>query len=239
MKVDIFIPCFIDQIYPEVAVDMVKVLRKAGCEVNYNVNQTCCGQPAYNAGMPHIAKEVSKKFLTNFDTDNNVVCPAGSCVGFVRSGMPPFFKGTTDEPTSVRVANKVFEFSEFLVNILGVTDFGADLNGVAVYHDACGALRECKIKKSPRVLLDNVANLTMLEAPDCEVCCGFGGTFSVTHEPISVAMAEQKIDNAIKLGADYLISTDMSCLMHLKAYTEKFNRKIKLMHLASVLATKL
>jgi L-lactate dehydrogenase complex protein LldE len=135
------------------------------------------------------------------------------------------------------VQKNLFEFTEFLTKVLHVTDVGATLEGVATYHDSCAGLRECKIKSEPRTLLDHVQGLEIREMTDVETCCGFGGTFAVKYEPISSGMADQKINNALATGADYIISTDLSCLMHLAGYIEKRELNLKTMHIADVLAS--
>lgn len=216
---------------------MVKVLRKAGCEVHYNTEQTCCGQPAFNSGFWNEAKDVALKSMADLNTGRTVVSPSGSCVGYFRKGCGEMLVGTPEHAPYLKFRDNIFEFSEFLVNILGVTDFGARLDGRATYHDACGALRECKIKTAPRALLANVQGLELVEMNECETCCGFGGTFAVKFEPISVAMAEQKVDNAMETQADFLVSTDWSCLMHLQGYIKRYGKGIQSMHLADVLAS--
>ena len=239
MKVQLFIPCFVDQFYPTTAVNMVKVLRKAGCEVTYNPHQTCCGQPAFNAGYVDAARPVCAKFLQDYDPAYYVVAPSSSCVGFFRNMYAGLFEEADGEMAKRYAALRpmVVEFSEFLVNVLKVTDFGAELHTHATYHDACAALRECNIKQEPRTLLANVRGLTLTESSDCEVCCGFGGTFAVKFEPVSIAMAEQKMNNAAATGAQTLISADWSCLMHLAGYATTDHRDLKFMHLADVLAS--
>ena len=237
MTVDIFIPCFIDQFFPETGMNMVKVLKKAGCNVSYNPNQTCCGQPAFNSGYWQEAKEVGQKFIKDFSTGRYIVAPSGSCVGFVRNYYTELFENSSLHNPYKEIQGKLFEFTEFLTHVLKQTNFGATFPGKATYHDACGALRECKIKESPRALLKNVKGLELVEMNESETCCGFGGTFAVKFEPISIGMAEQKVDNAIASGAEYLISTDLSCLMHLDGYIKKYNKPIKIMHIADVLAS--
>ena len=237
MNVQIFVPCFVDQLYPSVAFNMVKVLRKAGCTVEYNSNQTCCGQPAFNAGFWNEAKDVCSKFIKDFSGSDYIVAPSASCTGFVRNYYVKLF-GDSSQSKEVRdLSNRLFEFSEFLVKILEIDNFGATLEGKATYHDSCAALRECKIKEEPRKLLSNVAGLELTEMNDVETCCGFGGTFAVKFEPISIAMADQKVANALDTKADYLISTDMSCLMHLDGYIKNKQSSLKVMHLADVLAS--
>lgn len=237
MKVQLFIPCFVDQLFPETAFNMVKVLEKVGCQVSYNSNQTCCGQPAFNAGYWDECRLVSKKFLSDFDAFDYIVAPSGSCTGFVRNYYQKLFEDSGLPVSGVARLKQFYELTEFLTDILNVVDVGATLEGVASYHDACGALRECGIREAPRRLLSNVKGLELRETEDCEVCCGFGGTFAVKFEPISIGMAEQKVHNAINVGAEYIISTDLSCLLHLDGYIRKKGLRIKTIHIADVLAS--
>jgi L-lactate dehydrogenase complex protein LldE len=236
MTVQLFIPCFVDQLYPQTAFNMAKVLEKAGCTVQYNTNQTCCGQPAFNAGFWDEAKEVCSKFIKDFSGADYIVAPSASCVGFVRNYYAKLFDNSSVHNDVKDLQKRTFEFSEFLINVLKVDDFGATLKGKATYHDSCAGLRECKIKKEPRKLLSNVKGLELVEMNDVETCCGFGGTFAVKFEPISISMADQKVTNALATGADYIISTDLSCLMHIDGFIRKNNYKIKTMHIADVLA---
>ena len=237
MKVELFIPCFIDQLYPETAKNTVKVLEKAGCKIIYNPEQTCCGQPAYNAGFWDEAKEVGSKFLNDFSDQHYIVSPSASCTGMVKSSFDDLFFNTAIHNKCKSIQNNIHELSDFLINILKKDYFGAELEGKAVYHDSCSGLRECKIKEEPRKLLNKVLGLELVEMKDNEVCCGFGGTFSVKFGGISSAMAEQKVQNALDTGAEYIISTDASCLLQLQAYINQQNLPIKTMHLADVLAT--
>jgi len=236
MTVELFIPCFIDQLYPETAYNTVKVLEKAGCKVKYNAEQTCCGQPAFNAGYWDEAKAVGYKFLEDFSDNVVIVSPSASCTGMVKNYYNDLFTNTAVHNKCRSIQSHIIELSDFLVNVLNKDYFGAELEGKAVYHDSCAGLRECKIKAEPRALLEKVHGLELLEMPDTETCCGFGGTFAVKFEGISSAMAQQKVNNALAVGAEYIISTDTSCLMHLQAYIDKENLKIKTMHLADVLA---
>ncbi len=236
MTVELFIPCFIDQLYPQTAYNTVKVLEKAGCKVKYNTEQTCCGQPAFNAGYWDEAKAIGYKFLEDFSDNVVIVSPSASCTGMVKNYYNDLFTNTAIHNKCRSIQSHIIELSDFLVNVLNKDYFGAELEGKAVYHDSCAGLRECKIKAEPRALLEKVHGLELLEMPDSETCCGFGGTFAVKFEGISSAMAQQKVDNALSVGAEYIISTDISCLMHLQAYIDKENLKIKTMHIADVLA---
>jgi L-lactate dehydrogenase complex protein LldE len=236
MNVQIFIPCFVDQLYPTVAFNMVKVLEKAGCTVSYNTNQTCCGQPAFNAGFWGEAKDVCQKFLKDFSGNEYIIAPSASCVGFVKNYYEKLFENSIHQTEIKKIRTRIFELSDFLVNVLNFTNFNASFNAVATYHDSCAALRECNLKKEPRILLNNVEGLQLIEMNDVETCCGFGGTFAVKFEPISVAMGDQKVTNAQVTNAEYIISTDMSCLMHIDGIIKNKQSPLKILHLADVLA---
>jgi L-lactate dehydrogenase complex protein LldE len=237
MKVQLFIPCFVDQLYPDTAFNMIRVLEKAGCTVVYNPAQTCCGQPAFNAGFWDDARDVCKKFIKDFQPDLPVVTPSASCAGFVKNYYPKLFENSSLHNEVKTLGNRCFEFSDFLVNHLKITKFQSSLEGKATYHDSCAGLRECKIKNEPRLLLQQVKGLEIVEMADVETCCGFGGTFAVKFEPISIAMAEQKVEHALATGAEYLISTDLSCLMHLQGYIDNKKYNLKTMHIADVLVS--
>lgn len=237
MRVQLFIPCFVDQLYPQTAFNMIKVLEKAGCEVLYNTNQTCCGQPAFNAGFWDESRTVAKKFIKDFDSVDFVVAPSASCVGFVKNYYPTLFENSTSLNSVKQLGKRIFEFTAFLTDVLKIENFGAELNAKATYHDSCAALRECKIKEGPRKLLNFVKGLELVEMNDNETCCGFGGTFSVKFETISIGMADQKIKNALATGAEYIISTDLSCLMQLQGYITKNELPLKTIHIADILAS--
>ncbi|RYD52035.1 MAG: (Fe-S)-binding protein [Sphingobacteriales bacterium] len=235
MRIQLFVPCFVDQLFPQTAFNMVKVLERAGCDVTYNPAQTCCGQPAFNAGYWEEAGTVARKFCTDFADAAPIVAPSGSCTGFVRNY---FSKILPEELTTgpEAVPQRAFEFTEFLTGTLGIRKIEGFFEGRAVYHDACGALRECGIKQGPRELLSGIRGLELVEMKEAETCCGFGGTFAVKYESISVGMAQTKVQSAIEAGADYIISTDLSCLMHIQGYIEKQGLPLQTLHIADVLA---
>ncbi len=216
---------------------MVKVLEKLNIEVNYNENQTCCGQMAFNSGFWDEAKCMGEKFIRDFSSSKYVVAPSASCVGMVRNYYPEMFLNTSLHLEYRQLQKNLFEFTDFLVNVLKVTDIGAEFNGVITYHDSCAALREYGIKEEPRTLLKNVKGLEIREMKDNDVCCGFGGTFSVKFEPISTAMAEQKVQNALDTGAEYIVATESSCLMQLDGYIKKHKIPLKIKHVADILAS--
>jgi L-lactate dehydrogenase complex protein LldE len=216
---------------------MIRILEKAGCRVHYNTDQTCCGQPAFNAGFQEDAKEVCLKFLKDFSGIDYIVSPSASCTGFVRNYYPGLFIDSSFNKEVKAVGKRIYEFSDFLVNVLKLENFDASLTGKATYHDSCSALRECKIKTEPRKLLSHVKGLELIEMADVETCCGFGGSFAVKFESISLAMADQKVNHALKTGAKYLISTDLSCLMHLDGYIRHKGLPLKTLHIADVLSS--
>lgn len=215
---------------------MVKILKQAACEVVYVKDQTCCGQPAFNAGFWQESKSVATKFLNDFEGADYIVSPSASCTGFVRNYYQKFFENSSKHNLCKEVSRNIYELSEFLVNVLKIENFGACLKVKATYHDSCSGLRECHIKKEPRALLSHVKGLELVEMAETETCCGFGGTFAVKFDNISYAMAEQKINHALNTGATHMISTDLSCLMHLQGVIDKKGIDMQTMHLADVLA---
>jgi L-lactate dehydrogenase complex protein LldE len=237
MHADVFIPCFIDQFYPETGINMVRILEKLGVEVHYNKNQTCCGQIAFNSGFWDEAKAIGEKFIKDFSNNRYIVGPSASCVGMVRNYYDVLFYNTALHNEYRQIKKNIFEFSDFVVNILKAVELGAEFNHVITYHDSCAALREYKLKDEPRLLLRQVKGIEIREMEHPEECCGFGGTFSVKHEPISTAMAEQKVEHALATGAEYIVSTDASCLMHQEGYIKKHKLPLKTIHLIDVLAS--
>lgn len=237
MRVCLFIPCLIDQFFPQTAINMKRVLEKAGCQVEYNSAQTCCGQPAYQAGFWDEAKKIGEKFLQDFPDNLPIVSPSAACVGMVKVGYDDLFTNTLHHNRCRAMQGQIYELSEFLVHVLGVDYFGAELETKAVYHDSCSALRSCGIKAEPRHLLQNVAGLELIEAADAEVCCGYGGHLSHSHPAIANEMSAMKVKNAMELGAESIISTDASCLMQLQTYIDHQKLPIHTYHIADVLAS--
>ncbi|RZF61983.1 (Fe-S)-binding protein [Sphingobacterium corticibacterium] len=237
MKVELFIPCFIDQIYPETAFSTVKLLQKAGCEVIYNPKQTCCGQPAYHAGFWDEAKKIGLKFLRDFSEDHYIVSPSASCTEMIKNGYDDLFTNSTVHNRCRNIQSNIYELTDFLVNVLKKDYFGAELVGTAIYHDSCAALGEYKMKEEPRQLLAQVGGLEIVSMHEQDACYGFGGTFSVKFEGISAAIAEQKVQKAMAVKADYIISTDSSCLFQIQGYIDKHQLPIKTKHIADVLTS--
>ena len=237
MDIQLFIPCYIDQLYPETAFNTVKVLEKAGCTVHYNSEQTCCGQPAFNSGYWDEARTLAGKFMNDFKSDMPVVSPSGSCTGYIRNHYRKLFGGQPEKLAQLdALYPQIFELSDFLVNVLKVTDWEAAFPHKVTFHDSCSALREYGIKDEPRQLLRNVKGLELIEMCESDTCCGFGGTFAVKNAAISTAMDEKKVRNALETGAEFIISTEASCLMNINGYIQKHKLPIKGIHLADVLA---
>lgn len=237
MKVELFVPCFIDQIYPETAFNSIKLLQKAGCEVVYNPSQTCCGQPAYNAGFWDEAKKIGLKFLEDFSDDCYIVAPSASCTSMIKNGYDDLFTNSTAHNRCRNIQGNIYELSDFLVNVLKKDYFGAELVGTAVYHDACSSLQSCNTNDEPRRLLQQVGGLELLSVRNQESCCGFESSFALKFDGISTAMAEQNIQEAVAVKADYIISTDSTCLLQLQAYIDKHQLPIKTKHIADVLTS--
>jgi L-lactate dehydrogenase complex protein LldE len=230
-RISLFIPCFVDQVCPQVAVDMVRVLRRIGCEISFAEEQTCCGQPAFNTGYWDDARPVAERLLRVFDKAEVVVGPSGSCVTMVRKFYPRLI------PDGDAAVGKFYEFSEFLTEVAKVDDVGAAFAHKVTVHDSCHALRELGIKSGPRKLLQKVRGLDLVEMRNAEECCGFGGTFSVKFGMISAGMGGVKTGNAEATGADYVTSLDPSCLMHLDGVLRKKGSPMRTIHLASILAS--
>ncbi len=236
MRIALFIPCFVDQLTPDVGLDMVRVLRRLRYDVDFPREQTCCGQPAFNSGYWNEAKPLAERFVSVFSSAEIIVCPSGSCTTMVRNFYPQLLADSPMRANAIEVGRKVFEFSEFLVRVAKVADVGASFPHRVTYHDACHALRELGIKQGPRDLLKQVRGLELVEMPYSEDCCGFGGTFATKFPMISGAMGDTKAGNAESSGAEYITSTDPSCLLHLEGILRKQNSKVRTIHLASILA---
>lgn len=232
----LYVTCIIDQLYPQVGVSVVKVLRKLGVSVDFPPDQTCCGQPLFNAGFTAQARRLAQRVLHTFGDSEYVVVPSGSCAAMMRVFYLHLFE---DYPELHRQAKtfspKVYEFSEFLVKVLRVSELSAPGSGSATYHPSCHLLRELGVRDEPEALLSQIAGLNLVELPERESCCGFGGTFSVKYPHISEGMLEDKVSNILATGADMLVSCDMSCLMHIGGALSRQPRPIEVRHLAQVL----
>ncbi len=237
MDVQLFIPCYIDQFYPQTAFNVIKILEKAGCTVHYNPEQTCCGQPAFNSGYWKETAQLAEKFLNDFNAEMPVVSPSGSCTGFVIHHYQKVLKDNESLlEKHAKLQPQLFELTDFLVNKLNFTDFGANFPHKVTFHDSCSALREYGIKDEPRKLLTNVKGLELIEMNESDTCCGFGGTFAVKNNAISTSMTEMKVRYALETGAEFILSTEASCLMNINGFCSKQKLPVKGMHIADILA---
>ena len=243
VRASLFVTCIVDQFYPEVGESTVRVLRRLGVELDFPKGQTCCGQPAFNAGFWSEAKPLAKRFLKVFGGDGYIVAPSGSCAAMVRVFYPELLH---DEPELLEAARilgpRVYELSEFIVDVLGITDLGPyaaatepPMARQVTYHEACHLRRELGVTAQPRALISSVPGVELVEMEQAEVCCGFGGTFSVKYADISGAMLQDKMDNIRSTGADALIACDSSCLMQLAGGIDKEGIQVRPLHLAQLL----
>ncbi len=235
MTVTLFIPCFVDLLYPQVGMAMVRILERLGHRVVCPESPACCGQPAFNTGYWDESRAVAAKVVDQLKSAEVVVIASGSCGAMMKVFYPDLFAGTPLEATARAVASRCFEFSQFLVDRLGVTDLGARFPHKVTYHDGCHSLREMHIHAAPRKLMASVRDLELIEMRQ-PVCCGFGGTFSAKFPMISTAMGEVKCDAALETKAEYIVSSDSSCLMHLQGLIDRRKLPLKTIHLAEILA---
>lgn len=236
-NVALFVTCLADLMRPSVGFAAVKLLEQAGCEVSVPRGQTCCGQPAYNSGDRADAIAIARRSLPLLSPYEYVVAPSGSCAGMIREHWPRLFENEQDmSEMAIAVAAKTWELTSFLTDIRGMTGVEASYDGVAVYHDSCSGLRELGVREQPRKLLASVRGLTVKDLSHPEECCGFGGTFSVKYPDISGRMVSDKADDIEASGADLLLAGDLGCLMNMAGKLQRRGSKIKVRHVAEVLA---
>ncbi len=236
MKVALFVTCLVDQLYPQVGLATVQLLERLGLEVRYDPRQTCCGQPAYNSGFPREAARVARHFLDVFADDEWIVAPSGSCTTMVRKYIPSLFEQVPGlQERAAALAERTWELSDFLVNVLQVRDIGASFPHRVTFHDSCHQLRELHVFEQPRTLLNSVRGLELVEMRDSTRCCGFGGTFAVKFGPVSAAVGEDKLEAILETAARYVVANDVSCLMHLDGLLRRRSAPVQTMHLAEVL----
>ena len=237
MKINLLVPCFVDQLFPSVGISVVRILEKLGHSVDFKEAVVCCGQPAFNAGYWEESRAVAERVLRALKGSDPVVVPSGSCTAMVKNFYLELFRDTPQADAARQLSDRTFEFSSFLVDQLGVTDLGSRFPAKVTFHDGCHGLRELHLKRQARQLLEKVQGLTLVEMEDQTSCCGFGGTFAVKFPMISTAMGETKSASALDTGAEYLVSNDSSCLMHLQGLLSRQKQKLKTIHLAEVLAS--
>lgn len=247
IKASLFVTCIIDQFYPDVGESVVRLLRRLGVEVDFPAGQTCCGQPAFNSGFWRDAKPMARSTLDALDGAEYVVIPSGSCASMLRVFYAELFH---DEPLTLKrialLTPRVYELSEFIVDALGVSDLSeyaeagsAPSPRKVTYHEACHLRRELGVMSQPRALIQSLPGVEFVEMRQSEVCCGFGGTFSVKYPEISGAMLQDKVDFAAESGADAITACDSSCLMHIGGGLAKQRVGVKPLHLASLIEEQL
>jgi L-lactate dehydrogenase complex protein LldE len=236
-RVGLFVTCLVDLMRPSVGFAAVKLLEQAGCRVEVPMNQTCCGQPAYNSGARAETMAIANQTIAAFEGFDYVVAPSGSCAGMIREHYPRLF--AADPAWSARaeaLAAKTFELVGFLVDERGMAGVEERLSARATYHDSCSSLREMKIHAQPRALLASVEGLELVELADGEACCGFGGTFCVKYPDVSTSMVDSKLDDVAQTGADLLLAGDMGCLLNMAGRLKRQGSPIRVRHVAEVLA---
>ncbi|WP_033829604.1 (Fe-S)-binding protein [Bacillus andreraoultii] len=237
MKVSLFITCVSDIMFPNVGKNTVEILERLGCEVDFPAAQTCCGQPAFNSGYLEEAKASMKQMIRAFKDSEYVVGPSGSCVGMIRE-YPHVFKGDPEwEKPAQELATKTFELTQFIVDVLGVTDVGSTFKGRVTYHPSCHMTRILGVKDAPKLLLQNVKGIEFIELPSGEDCCGFGGTFSVKKPEISAEMVKEKSRHVSETEADYLCGGDMACLMNIGGRMQREGKNVQVIHISEILNT--
>jgi L-lactate dehydrogenase complex protein LldE len=238
VQVALFVTCLVDAMRPEIGFSAIKLLERAGCDVVVPPTQTCCGQPAYNAGDSATARTLAEKVLREFDKYEYVVVPSGSCGGQIRHHYPALFSDHPDlKVLAERVAGRTWELTDFLTNVIGVERVDSNFSANITYHDSCSGLRELGVKAQPRSLLAKVPGVQLTEMKDCEQCCGFGGTFAVKYGDISGTIADEKCRNIQASGARTVVMGDLGCMLNIEGRLRRIgDRSTRVLHVAQVLA---
>lgn len=236
-RVQMLVTCMVDAFYPTVGTGVVDVLEAQGIAVEFSCDQTCCGQPAFNGGFWNDARAMARHTLDVFSrTDDPIVVPSGSCADMIVHHYPELLRDDAEyAPKARHVAARTYEFTQFLVDKIGLRNVGASFSGRAAYHPSCHGLRGMNLKEQCQTLLTGVEGLEQVELPCAEECCGFGGLFSVTMSDISGAILEQKLDHLIASGADLLVGSDVGCLMHIAGGLQRRGSEIVVKHIAEIL----
>ncbi|MFC4798457.1 (Fe-S)-binding protein [Neobacillus sp. GCM10023253] len=235
MRVSLFVTCLVDMFQGNVGKSSVELLEELGCEIDFPESQVCCGQPSYNSGYVKESKEAMKRMIEAFEDAEYVVSPSGSCA-FMFKEYPHIFNGDPVwEPKARKLAEKTYELTQFIVDVLKVEDVGATFEGNATYHTSCHMTRLLGVNEAPMTLLKHVKGLKFTELPGKEQCCGFGGTFSVKMAQISEQMVDEKVCHVEETGADYLIGADAGCLMNIGGRIDRKGKPVKVLHIAEVL----
>lgn len=237
--VTLFVQCLVDSLYPGVKEAVEKIFLRLGLSVICPKDQTCCGQPAFNAGYRKEAKKAAARFIDIFHHAQTIVCPSGSCVNMIRHHYPLLFENDPEyHARAISLGSRVFELTEYIVDVLGVEDLGASFSGRVTYHDSCHLLRGLSVRSQPRRLIRNVKGAAFVEMKDSDRCCGFGGSFFLKYPDISKAMAAVKVEAVIASGADVVVGCDMGCLMQIQKHLIRLGSGIKALHIAQLLAMK-
>ena len=239
IRASLFVTCIIDQLYPEVGVSVVRVLRQAGVDVDFPEGQTCCGQPVYNSGYTAEARKLAERTLDALSDSDYVVVPSGSCGAMMRVFYLDLFADDPDMQAKARdLSQRVYEFTEFLADVVGhapQNDSETGNSATVAYHPSCHLLREMEVKDAPQRLLDADRGVSRVDLPDAEQCCGFGGTFAVKYPHISEEMLADKVAAAMDSGAGTLTACDMGCLMHIGGAVSRQNLPLRVRHIAQIL----
>ena len=236
-QVQLFVTCLVDAFYPEVGLATVNILEHQGFEVGFPLNQTCCGQPAFNAGYWDEARAMARYSLEVLSqTEGPIIIPSGSCADMIVHHYPEILEDDPEYRARLHdISQRTFEFTQFLVDEVGLSDVGAHCQGCATYHPSCHGLRNLNLRRQAKTLLEHVAGLRLVDLPEAEECCGFGGLFAVKMSDISGAMLDRKLNHVIQSGAEILVGSDVSCLMHMAGGLRKRNNPIQVKHIAEIL----
>jgi L-lactate dehydrogenase complex protein LldE len=234
VKVALFSTCVAEQLQPNAALSVLRVLRRLGCEVTFSQAQTCCGQPAYNSGFVPQARAVARVLVGAFADAEYVVAPSGSCCGMIRHHFPALFAGTELAEQATALAERIHEFSQFMVNVLGVERLAASFPHRVTYHPSCHGMRLLGARDEPLRLLRAIGDLELVPLLDADTCCGFGGTFCLKLAELSAAIADEKATNVEKTQARYLVSTDLGCLMNISSRMQRRGMRVETLHLAEL-----
>lgn len=234
--VTLFVSCIVDQLYPQIGFAAATLLERQGLRVHVPSGLTCCGQMAFNAGFRAESRVVAGRTIEVLRDQGDVVMPSGSCGAMIRHAFRELFQGTRHERAALEVASRTYELTEYLVDVLGVTDVGARFSGRITYHDACHGLRLLGLQRQARVLLAHVAGAEVVELPGHDECCGFGGLFAVKQPAISEAMLDQKLRRIAVTDADVLVVGDASCMTQIAGGLSRAGTRTRARHIAEVLA---
>jgi L-lactate dehydrogenase complex protein LldE len=241
MKVGLFVPCYVDQFYPAAAIATLRLLEKLGLDVQYPSRQTCCGQPMANSGFEHLTTRCNDLFIENFSSFDYIVCPSGSCVLHIKQHL----HSEKNETKALTIRNKVYELVEFLTDILKITNLASRFPHKVGLHQSCHGQRGLNLSQmtelmapafsKPRYLLDMVSGLEIMPLDRLDECCGFGGTFCVAEEAVSVKMGKDRVADHIKNGVEYITAADLSCLMHMEGILRRQGSQVRVIHIAEIL----